>query len=286
MLVFGSSNSEDLAWEVSKNLNAGLGKLEVQKFPDGELYVRVDSDVKGEELAVIKRTRTSDDLIELILTLDALRDSGARLIHTVLPYMIYSRQDKRFKKGEALSAKTLLKVLDELSDDITTVNCHFLRESDERVYHSVRIRNLDAIPQIVDYFRDKIRRPLVIAPDKGSMPYAQEAAELLDCEFNHLQKKRVSGKEVIIKSKELDVTRNDILILDDMISTGGTIAEAAKVIRGWKPQSINVGCVHGLFLNGIEQFKGTVDRLVCTNTLQTPISKVSVSDIIAGDLKR
>lgn len=286
MIVFGSANSEDLAWEISKKLKTNLGKVESKRFPDGEIYLRIISDVKGKECAVIKRARTSDDLVELMLLLDALRDNGARLIHTVLPYLPYSRQDKQFKEGEALSAKTILKIIDELSDDIATVNCHFLGSEHEKVYNGVRLRNIDAVPLLVEYFKEKLSRPFVIAPDKGSVAYAKRAAELLNCDFNHLEKKRISGSDVIIKSKELDVTKDDILILDDMISTGGTIVKSAKVIRGWKPLSLNVGCVHGLFLNGIEQFKGVVDRLVCTNTLQTPISKVSVADVILEDLTR
>ncbi len=284
MIVFGLEKSAGLAWEVAKVLGAEQGKIEVKWFPDDECYMRVQSRVKNQEVAVIASIRSSDDFVSLLLTLDALRGAGARLIHTVTPYLAYMRQDKIFKEGEALSARMILRMLDELSDDITTVNCHFLDESGLHVFHDVNLRNLDAIPIIVEYFGSKVKNPLVIAPDAGSLAYAKRAAQLLDCEFNHLQKKRLSGEEVVIKDKTIDAKGRDVIILDDIISTGGTILNACKVIRSWRPSSINVGCVHGLFLNGFDQFSDVVDRLVCTNSLETPLSKVSVAKLIAKDL--
>jgi ribose-phosphate pyrophosphokinase len=227
----------------------------------------------------------SDDLLELVLMVDALKDAGAGQVHAVTPYLAYMRQDKRFKEGEALSAKTVLKMLAEFADMPVTVNCHFLNEAGENVFEGVRFMNLDAVPLLVDYFKSKTRSPVVIAPDKGSMGYARMAAELLDCEFNHLDKARISGEEVLVKDKELDLKGKDVIILDDIISTGGTIVNACKVIRGGRPASGNVGCVHGLFLKGVDQFQGVVDRIVACNSLKSSVSKVSVATLIADYLK-
>ncbi len=285
MIVFGATEAGGLGWETAKQMNADVGKIESKKFPDGELYMRVLSDVKGKDCAVIRSIRTSDDLVGLILLLDALRENKAKMIHCVTPYLTYMRQDKMFASGEPISAKTVLRIIDELADDITTVNCHFNNEPGRFAYHNIVLRNIDATPALVDYFKGKVSKPTVIAPDKGSLAYAKRAAEQLDCEFNHLSKKRVSGEKVVIEDKKLDVRGKDVIMLDDIISTGGTIVEAAKVIRDWKPNSINVGCVHGLFLKGIEQFKGVVDRVVSTNTLETPVSKVNVAKLIITDLK-
>ncbi|MBD3388084.1 MAG: ribose-phosphate diphosphokinase [Candidatus Altiarchaeales archaeon] len=286
MLVFGGTRSSGIAWSVAKALKSEVGKSEVKTFPDGEKYVKLLSKAEGRECAVVQSVRSNDDFMELLLMLDALRDMGAVQVHAIMPYMAYMRQDKRFTEGEALSAKTLLKVLDEFADSLTMINCHFLSEGGESFYKHVRFMNLDAVPLLVKYFRSKVKNPIVVAPDKGSMGYAKAAAEILDCDFNHLSKKRISGSEVVIKSKDLDVKGKDVIILDDIISTGGTIVESVKVIRGWKPASINVGCVHGLFLKGIESFTGVVDRLVSTDTLDNPVAKVNVADLIAEDLKR
>jgi len=285
MIVYGATSSAGLAWEVAKKTRSGLGKLETKRFPDGEIYLRLLSKVKGKEVAVIRSARSSDEFMELFLLLDALKDNSASQVHAVIPYLGYTRQDKAFTDGEAQSAKTVLSILDELSDDITTVNCHFLDEAGNFTYKNVVIRNIDATVALTDFFKNKLKKPFVIAPDKGSTNYAKRAAEQMGCDFNHLEKKRLSGEEVVVRDKPLDVKGLDVLILDDIIATGGTIVEAAKVICGWKPSSINVGCVHGLFLSGLEPFKGVVDRIVSTNTLETQATKVSVADLIVSDLK-
>jgi ribose-phosphate pyrophosphokinase len=286
MLVFGGTRSMGLAWDVAKSMNAEVGKAEVKTFPDGETYVRMLSKVTGKECAVVQSVRSNDDLVELLLMLDALGDHNATQVHAVTPYLAYMRQDKRFNDGEALSAKTVLRLIDELSDSVTTVNCHFLNDGGEAVYNGIRFMNLDAMPQLTGHMGEKVEKPVVIAPDKGSVSYAKAAAQMLDCDFNHLSKKRLSGTEVVMKPKELNVKGLDVIILDDIISTGGTIVEAVKIIRGWHPASISVGCVHGLFLNGAEALQGVADRLVATNTVDNPASKVSVAGIIADELRR
>jgi len=285
MIIFGGSNTTDLAWEVARELDTELGKREYEKFPDDEIYVRLKTDVEGRECAYVHSIKTSDDLVEALLMLDCLRDHGALQVHAVFPYLAYMRQDKRFKDGEALSAKTILKLVDEVSDQKAVINTHFLSGEGQEVYEKIRLTNLDAIPQLARYFKPKLEDPVVVAPDKGSMSYARRAAEILDCEFNHLQKKRISGEEVTVKDKNLDVKGKDVLMLDDIISTGGTILEASKVVKGYKPKSINVGCVHGLFLNGVEKFQGSVNRIIACNTLSSKLSKVSVAPVIARHLK-
>ena len=139
---------------------------------------------------------------------------------------------------------------------------------------------------VVEYFGTKLKNPLFIAPDKGSVGFAKSAAEQLGCDFDHLTKTRISGSEVKVDMKELSVKGHDVVILDDIISTGGTIVESAKVVRKGAPGSINVGCVHGLFMNGVDIFKGSVDRLIATDSIDNPVSKVSCAQAIAIDIKR
>lgn len=285
MLIFGGTQSTGLAWSVAKHLKAENGKSEVKIFPDGEKYVRLNSKIEGEECAVIQTVRSNDDFVELLLMLDALRDFRAHQVHAIVPYLAYMRQDKRFNDGEALSAKTILKLIDEVSDNIMLFNCHFLNCPMEAVFHHIRFQNLCSMHKVVDYLGSKVSNPIFIAPDKGSIGFAKEGAQQLGCEFDHLKKTRLSGEDVEIEMKNLDVKGHDVIILDDIISTGGTIVESAKVIKHGHPKSINVGCIHGLFLKGIEQFKGTVDRLVSTDTVENPVSKVSVADIIAERLR-
>ncbi|VVB53653.1 Ribose-phosphate pyrophosphokinase [uncultured archaeon] len=284
-VVFAGPKSTDLAWETAKYLNAEQGKIEKRRFPDGEMYLKLDSQVKGKESVVVSSLREDGDILELLFLLDLLKDSGSTQVHAVIPYLAYQRQDKRFTPNEALTLKTLLTLIHEVSDSITVVNAHFLDAAGEYNFHNIPLKNLDATSLIVEYFKNKIRKPIVISPDKGAVATAKYAAELLNCSFDSLSKKRISGEEVVIKPKNLTVEGHDVIILDDIISTGGTLLTSAQIIRGWKPNSINVGCVHGLFMKGVEPFQGVVERIVATNTVVNPLAKVSVAPLIASSLK-
>ncbi|MEA3255024.1 MAG: ribose-phosphate diphosphokinase [Candidatus Altiarchaeota archaeon] len=284
MIIFSGSSSINLGKKVADNIKADVGDIRIEKFPDGEIYVRILSDVKGKDCVVVQSTVCNDDLVELILLLDLLRDLGASEVHAVVPYLGYARQDKRFMEGEALSAKTVLKVLWGFSDSLTTINCHLRRMGGEFIFHDVKVMNLDAFPRLAGYFRDKLGEPLVIAPDEGSLECARNAAEVIGCGFDFLEKERLSGEEVRIGVKKLNVRGRDIVILDDMISTGGTVIEAAKFLYTQGARSVNVGCVHGVFSQGVEKVRSSVDSLVCTDTIEGGVSRVSVAGLIGENL--
>ncbi|MFC2154203.1 ribose-phosphate diphosphokinase [Candidatus Altiarchaeota archaeon] len=285
MIVFSGQNSKELAAKIVRG-GFAEGKVERKTFPDGELYLRVATNVKGKECVVVASTTSNDDLVELLLLLDALNDQGAERIIAVVPYLAYARQDKAFLEGEALSAKTVVKLVSGLCDEILTFNCHFLDKEGKEKYQSVEVNNLDAFPILAKHFQEELKDPILIAPDKGSLEYAKTAAERMGCDFDNLSKTRVSSEEVEYEQKDLDVNGRDVLILDDIISTGGTIIRASEFIRKQSPSSINVGCVHGVFARGTEGLKKAVDSLVCTDTIQRPESKVSVSDQIIEELKK
>ncbi|MFZ2455793.1 MAG: ribose-phosphate diphosphokinase [Candidatus Altiarchaeia archaeon] len=284
MIVFSGSSCASLGRKIAKGKGLIPGKAKVERFPDGEIYLRLVSPVKGEECVLVQSTLGNDNLVELLLFLDMLRDQGASSVHAVVPYFGYARQDKSFNSGEALSAKTSLKLMLSLTDSVTTINCHFLDREGVYKFHDLEIKNLDAFPLLAKYFKEHLKCPMLIAPDKGSLEYAKNAAEIIGCEFDFLQKKRLSGEKVEIQTKDLDVQGKDTLILDDMISTGGTIIEAAKLLKSQGASSVNAGCVHGVFSTGAERVRSAVDLLVCTDTLERGISKVSVAQLIGKSL--
>jgi len=281
MIALGGSTSKRLAESVSKKLGSELGSIDYRRFPDGEIYLRLLSDVNHRDCVLIETTDSNDALIELLLLLDLLRDLNARKIYTVVPYLGYSRQDRRFMEGEAFSARTILKLIDQFSDSILTVNCHFLDSEGEFSFEGVKIRNLDAFPLVAEYFKNKLKKPVLISPDEGALKYAKRASEIINCEFDYLQKTRISDQEVKINTKKLDVSGKNVIILDDMISTGTTIIEAAKFIKAQGAKSIHAGCIHGVFSGGLQQFSGVLDDLVCTDTIPTEVSKITVADLIS-----
>ncbi len=284
MIVFSGSSCASLGRRIAEGKGLRIGEAKIDRFPDGETYLRLVSSVAGEECVLVQSTLGNDSLVELLLFLDMLRDQGAAKVHVVVPYFGYARQDKNFNSGEALSAKTVLKLLCQLSDSITTVNCHFLGREGVFKFHDMDIKNLDAFPLLAKYFKAELKKPILIAPDKGSLEYAKNASEIIGCDFDFLQKKRLSGEKVEIQTKELSVKGKDALILDDMISTGGTIIEAAKLLKSQGASSVSVGCVHGVFSQGAEKVISAVDRLICTDTIERDISKVSVAQLIRKSL--
>lgn len=284
MIVFGGSASKKLADCVSKLSSCELGLIDSRRFPDGEHYIRVLSKVENRTCVVIQSTPTNDAIVELLLLLDTLNDLRAKEVHAIVPYMGYARQDKRFRDGEAFSAKTILKLLDEYSDSITTINCHFLDAEGVFSFESIRLRNLDAFPLVAGYFKNKVASPVVVSPDDGALNYAKKAASIIGCEFLCLNKERLSDNEVKISMDGVEVSDRDVIILDDMISTGSTIVEASNVLKAAGARSINAGCVHGVFSRGLKIFKGVVDEVVCTDTITQKVSKITVANILAEEV--
>lgn len=282
MLVFYSEKSEKLAKEVAKGLGAKTGEIEKKVFPDGEIYVRLLNSVDGEDIVLIHTTQTNDDLIELILTLSALKDNGAKRVTCVVPHLMYQRQDKTFLEGEAVSAKVFLKTIDGYSDEIVMVNAHFLERARKAEYGGVRITNLNAFPLVGAHFKD-VEDLTILAPDQGALHYAEAAAKEVGCPYDHLVKKRLSGDTVEMQPKNLDVRGRNVLILDDIIATGGTMLEAAKLLKKQGAKGIYLGCVHGVFAKGIDMFKGV--EVACTDSLPTKLSKVSLAPLIKEALQ-
>jgi len=282
MIIFSNQKSAQLAKEVAAGLKAEVGEIEKKVFPDGEIYVRIVTHVEGKDVILINTTKTSDDVIELILTLSALRASHAKKITCVVPHMAYQRQDDAFKPGEALSIAVLLNIYKGFADKLITVNAHFMDEAGEGRFQGIRVTNLDAFGLLGKHFKS-LENPVVIAPDEGAMYYARSAAKALNCPYDHLVKKRLDGENVEMEPKDIDVKGKSVIILDDIISTGDTMLKAAGMLKKQGAKSVSLGCVHGIFTKGTDMFKGT--DVVCTNSLPTPMSKVSLAPLIIGKLK-
>lgn len=275
----------DFGFDVKKHLECEVGKIEIKRFPDSEIYVRILSDVKNSECAVVKSVQKNEDFMELLFILGALKDNGAKSVNLVVPYLMYMRQDKIFKDGESLSARTVLRILSSFSDKISLINSHIFRSHGEFNFYGIKVNNIDVFEEIARYYK-KLDNPKVIAPDKGAYDAAKTCASVLGCESDFIPKTRISDREVVMEKKDLHVSGKDVLIVDDIISTGGSIIEAIELIKKQNPKSISVGCVHGIFVNKekFELIKKISDEVVSTNTFKSDVSKVDVSRKIAENL--
>lgn len=282
MIILSGSSSEHIAEKLD---DFSKGQKEIETFPDSEKYIRLLTNVEGKECALIQSAIDNNALIETYLFLDLLKDMGASKIQAVIPYLAYARQDKRFLEGEALSAKTILEIISQRSDSITVVNAHFLQEPGTHQFHGIQMQNLDATPLLARYFRKQVEDPVFIAPDKGSREIVANAAKQNDSEHDYLDKKRIDGENVEILPKNLDIENRNVVILDDMISTGGTMVEASKALKEQGAKSIHLGCVHGLFIKGTEELEEQADTLICTDTIEQEQSKVSIAPLIEKNLR-
>lgn len=265
-----------LADHLSAVLNVPRAKTVIKRFPDGECYVRVCEQV--DDALLIGNTYPDERIIELLLLQDATRKMGAENITVIIPYYGYGRQDKVFEKGEAVSAEKIARLIEQDADMALTVDPH---KEYITGFFSVPIHICSAVGEIARYFKGRVDS--VLAPDKGALERAQHAAKLIGCPYDYLEKTRLSGEEVEMKAKDMDVAGLKVLIIDDIISTGGTMAAAIKNLKKEHAKKVFVSCSHGLFTgNAIERMKNAgCDEIVATDTIESPYSAISVAPPIA-----
>jgi len=288
-VVIGGPASNGLEDDLAEELKAERVKLEHKLFPDGESYLRYPIDVKDKTVILVQSLYPPQDkhLIELLFASDAAKDLGASKVVAVVPYLAYSRQDKRFREGEPISVKTVLKLMRCSGvDAVVTVDIH--KEASLSHFGREAV-NLSAAEELARYFKGSLRDPLVLAPDEGALRRAEAAARVLGCEHDYLEKRRdrVTGG-VKLSPKEVSKVRGrDVLIIDDIISTGGTIALAAKEALRLGASKVVAACTHALLAKGaLERMRGAgVEEVVAANTIPSPVSKVSVAKLLAGAVR-
>jgi len=279
MKIIAGSSSPMLAKNLSKEMNVPIANVSIKRFPDGECYVKIND--KFDHAIIVENTYPNENIIELFLLQDAAKRI-AKNIDIVIPYYGYGRQDKIFEEGEAVSAEKMAKLIEQDANRIILINPH--KEYIIKFF-SIEGKAIDATNSMAEYFKGKV--DIVIAPDKGAMRMAEKAARVIGCSYNYLEKKRISGSEVSTKVKEMDVAGKNALILDDIISTGGTMIEAIKQLKNQGAGKIYVACIHGLLIGNADEriLNAGADEIITTDTIESAYSKVSVAREIANLLK-
>jgi len=281
MIVVSGTASRILARELANELNVKLIEAEHKYWPDGEQIVRIPEDVKGETAILVQTTYPDEKIIELLLLQDALKDAGVAKLITVVPYFGYARQDKRFNPGEPISAKTMAKHIELQSDMVITVDIH---NPNELAYFTKPVYSVSAMEEIGNYLKnlDHRKPDLIIAPDAGAIERAKKVAQIVGVEYDHLEKKRISGDTVEIKLKNLNVKGKKIAIVDDVISTGGTILKASKQLKEQGALDIIAACVHGVFTNMADvKMRVCCDLVIASDTIETERTRISAAPAVA-----
>jgi len=289
MKIIPGPASKQLGEKVAELLGEEAVSLVFKTYPDGESYVRLEGTVKNEEVAIIQTTSPPQDtrLIQLALIADAAKRHGAQKITAVLPYLAYARQDKIFLPGEAISIETVARMLKAAGvDSLITVNVHQKKVLDKFPFPA---KTLSAVPLLAEYFKQKgFGNAFALAPDDGALWLAEEARKVLGGECGYLEKHRdLYTGQVTMTKKSLDVKQKTVIIFDDVISTGGTIALAAKIVKELGADKVYAACVHPLLIGDAEKriLEAGVKEIVGTDSVPSHVSKVSLAPLISKELK-
>ena len=286
--VVSGNASTDLAKRIARKLKSPYIKTEKKVFPDGESKITINQIPKKSIVVVVQSTYPPVDsnLLELLSIVSKVQKFSSK-VYAVIPYMGYARQDREFLGGEIVTIGVVGKLLRAAGvKKVLTVDIHSKIALKELKISS---ENVSAMNVLVKHFKKlKMKEPLVVSPDMGGQERAEKFANLLKTDFIALKKHRdrKTGK-VNILSDRVNVKNRDLILVDDMISTGGSIVKATQFLKKQKCRRVFVACTHALLVNDAAKKikKAGVSQIVSTNTIPGESAKVDVSRVIADALK-
>jgi ribose-phosphate pyrophosphokinase len=297
--IFTGNSNPALAREVCEHLNVKLGIADVGRFPDGEVMVEVHENVRGGDCFVLQSTCSppNDNLMELLLLMDALRRASAKRITAVIPYFGYSRQDRKVAPRVPISAKLVADLITTAgASRVLTIDLH---AGQIQGFFNIPVDNLYAMPVLVQYLRRQIdgKKVSVVAPDAGGVERARAFARRLNANLAIIDKRRQRASEVAEMNLVGEVRDSVALLIDDMIDTAGTITEAAKVIMAAGATEVIACATHPILSDpACERIsKSVIKELVTTNSIplkartQAELSNLkvlSVASLIAEAIRR
>ena len=282
--VIAGKSSEDLARKLSRKIKANLVKSEIRIFADGESKITLNGNISRKKSIVVQSIYPPVDtnLIQVLSLISKAKETSSEVI-AVIPYMGYARQDREFLPGEIVTMKVLGKLFKGVgASKIIAVDIHSMVGFK---HFTIKTKNVSAIPELVQYIKKlSLKNPLVVSPDQGGKERAKEFAKELGSEYIALEKTRdrKTGK-VQIKTKNIDVVNRDLILVDDMISTGGSIVKATQFLKKQKCKKVYVACTHALLMNDAERKikKAGVTKIISANTIPGKTSIVDISNTIA-----
>jgi ribose-phosphate pyrophosphokinase len=290
MKVLPGPASKELGQKIAKLLNAEVVPVFLKTFPDGESYIRFETEsLKDEDVVIVQTTSPPQDqrLIQLLFMADNALDMKAKSITVVAPYFAYSRQDKRFLQGEVFSIKTIMKLFEKCGvSKIISVNAH--SPSVLKTF-GIPVEDLSAIPLLAEHFKTKrlTENPVSLSLGKKALSMAAEAHQVLKGGFDYVSTRRdvVTGN-VTLEEKELSVENRDVIIFDDIISSGGTMAKAVKFAKDKGARKVYAACVHPLLIGDSQKriLENGAEEIIGTDCVPSAVSKVSVAPLISKAL--
>jgi len=272
--IFTGNANPELAREICEHLGVPLGRADVGRFPDGEVELQILENVRGADVFVIQPTCTpvNDNLMELLIMLDALRRASAQRITAVMPYYGYARQDRKDRPRVPISSKLVADLITEAgANRVLALDLH---AGQIQGYFNIPVDHLYATPVTVDFFRElKLKNLTVISPDTGGVERARAFAKKLQVPLAIIDKRREDATTVEVMNVIGEVEGRTCLVVDDMIDTGGTLVRGAKTLKEKGAERVFACCVHGVFAgDAISKICGSeLEQVVTTNSI--PLSE-------------
>ena len=298
--IFSGTNSRELTAKIAEKAKLNVGELAIERFSDGELWVKYNENLRGNDIYIVQSTNSpGDNIIELALLIDAAKRASAEKINVIIPYFGYSRQDRKDEPRVPISAKVMMDIFTQAgADRIVTMDLH---STQIQGFASIPLDNLYGSLVLMEtleaYFNDikKDKKCVVLSPDIGSNKLSQAYAKKLGIGFALIDKRRSAHNQSEVAHLVGNLDDRHVLIIDDMIDTAGTISNAAKVAKEKGALSVTVAATHGV-LSGksIEKLSGeNIDKVFLSDTVAIPENKrfekltiVSSATIFADAISR
>ncbi len=293
--LFAGNSNRPLSEAIAKKLNTTLGEVEVSKFSDGETSVHIAETVRGRDLFIIQSTSApvNDNLMELLIMIDAAKRASAGRVTAVIPYFGYARQDRKARSRDPITAKLVADLLTSAgADRVLTMDLH---AAQIQGFFNIPVDNLLGGPTLYNYYADKLSDDfIVVSPDVGSVTRSRKVAERLGCPLAIIDKRRPKANVMEVMNIIGDVEGKSCLLVDDMIDTGGTITQGAEALKEAGAKDIRACCTHAV-LSGpaIERIeRSPISELVMLDTILLPEEKklpkikiLSTADIWAAAIE-
>lgn len=274
MKIISGTAHPELAQSISEYLQVPLCDATVTSFPDGETFVKINENIRGRDLFIIQPTcpPTNSNLMELLITVDAARRSSAARITAVIPFYGYARQDRKDQSRVPITAKLVANLL--VAAGVNRVLTMDLHAGQIQGFFDIPVDHLYAAPVLIEYLRERgVNDLTVVSPDVGGLKMSDAYAKALDCPLAIVGKRRISATKVEAINVIGDVDGQDVLLVDDMTETAGTLCAAAELLKTHGAQRIFAGVSHGV-LGEIGQKRladSVIEELITTNS--TPMAK-------------
>ena len=267
--IFAGNASRQLAQAICDKLRVPLGDAEVARFEDGEVSVRINENIRGSDVFIVQATGApADNLMELLVMMDAAKRASARRVSAVLPYFGYARQDRKDQPRAPISAKMVANLITVAgADRVLTMDLH---SAQIQGFFDIPFDHLYSAPVLIDYFsRKNIPNLMVVAPDIGSVKMARAYAKRLNCDLALVDKRRPKADSVEVMNIIGEVEGKNVVMFDDVVTTARTLCQAAEALRRNGALEIRAGVTHGVFCPGaIERIEqSSIQELVVTDTL-------------------